>query len=106
MPRRKAPRNTFWRGDVLWGRTKLKGRDIKWSLRTDDPAIASTRVSSERARLIAASYYGDDRKLFDMVAAEWADHHITHEVSRRTAQRYAVSLGQLKPWVEGRYLDE
>jgi hypothetical protein len=40
---RFAPRGTYWRGDVLWGRRKTKGRDIRWSLHTDDPKVAATR---------------------------------------------------------------
>lgn len=107
MPKqRKAPKNTFWRGGVLWGRVKVKGRDSKWSLRTSDPVIAAERVKAERKRQIAAAYYGDDRKLCEDVMLAWAEHHIAHTVSPNTAKRYAVSLGMLKPYLEGRYLDE
>lgn len=107
MPqRRSSPKNCFWRGGTLWGRVKIKGRDHKWSLRTDDPKAARARIEAERKRLIAAVYYGDDRKLFDDVAASWAEHHIAHAVAPTTAARYAVSLGQIRPWVEGKYLDE
>ena len=43
MRRRKAPKGTFWRGPVLWGRIQADGGDIRWSLRTDDPAVALAR---------------------------------------------------------------
>jgi integrase/recombinase XerD len=43
MPKRKAPKGTFWRGSLLWGRIQTGGRDVKWSLRTDDPEIAKRR---------------------------------------------------------------
>lgn len=71
MSKRKAPKGTFWRGPVLWGRIQIGGRDVKWSLRTDDPAIAARRFKEER----------------------------------KTAARYAVSLGQLQPFLDGLYLD-
>ena len=104
--RRKAPPNTFWRGALLWGRTKIKGRDIKWSLRTDDPDIARLRVKAERDRQVAGAYYGDDRKRFDEVLAAWAERHIAHHVAANTAKRYAGSLGQLGPFLEDLFLDE
>jgi len=46
MSKRKAPPGCFWRGDTLWGRIQVRGRDIKFSLRTNDPAIAQRRTSS------------------------------------------------------------
>jgi site-specific recombinase XerD len=104
--RRKAPKNTFWRAAVLWGRIKVKGRDIKWSLRTNDPNVAAVRVQAERERQIAAAYYGDDRKSCQDVMQAWAEHHIPHHVSPNTVKRYLVSLGQLQPPLEGRYIDE
>jgi integrase/recombinase XerD len=104
--RRKAPKNTFWRAAVLWGRIKVKGRDIKWSLRTNDPYVAAARVQAERERQIAAAYYRDDRKSCQDVMQAWAEHHIPHHVSPNTAKRYLVSLGQLQPHLEGRHIDE
>jgi integrase/recombinase XerD len=103
---RKLPPNMFWRGAVIWGRIKIKGHDIKWSLRTRDSEIAKVRVEAERARQIAAVYYGDDRKTCEDVVEAWADHHISHHVRPNTAKRYAVSIGQIGPFLEGRYLDE
>lgn len=106
MRKRKTPTNTFWRGDTLWGRIKIKGRDHKWSLRTSDPDVAAARSKAERERLVAAAHYGDDRKLCEDVVLNWAKHHISHHVAESTAIRYAVSLKQLEPWLGGKYLDE
>lgn len=104
--RRKAPPNTFWRGATLWGRTKIQGRDRKWSLRTDDPEIAKLRVEAERERQVAIAYYGDDRKRFDEVMNTWAESHIPHHVAPATAKRYAVSLGQMQRLLADLFLDE
>lgn len=105
MSKRKAPKGCFWRGATLWGRFQIKGRDIKWSLRTDDIETAKRRYKAERDRQIAASHYGDHRRMFQDVVAEWGE-QIGRNVSPRTAARYATSLGQLQPDLEGLYLDE
>lgn len=106
MRKRKAPANTYWRGETLWGRVKIKGELVRWSLRTGDVDVARARVEAERERLIAAAHYGDDRPTYDDVFSEWGSRHIIHEVGPLTARRYAVSLKQLKPMLTGLYLDE
>jgi len=105
MPKRKAPKGTFWRGPVLWGRIQAEGGDIRWSLRTDDPVVALARRTKERDRQIAVSKFGDERKTFAEVLEAWGT-HVTRNVAPRTAQRYAVSLGKLEPFLDGLYLDE
>jgi integrase/recombinase XerD len=106
VSKRRAPRFTFWRGPVLWGRIKIKGRVQKWSLRTGDPAVAKVRVEADRKQLLAASYYGDDRQSYEAVVTSWAERYITHQVSPKTAARYATSLKQLEPWLLPLYFDE
>jgi integrase/recombinase XerD len=105
MPKRKAPKGTFWRGDVLWGRAEIRGKDVKWSLRTDDPAVAKARRKTERDRALAAAYYGEGRRVFADVLEAW-EPYIARQVSPTTAARYAVSLGQLQLFLDGLYLDE
>jgi integrase/recombinase XerD len=105
MSKRKAPKGCFWRGATLWGRVEVKGRDIKWSLRTDDPEIAKRRRKAERDRQLAAAYFGDHRRMFQDVMAEW-EAMVRRNVSPRTAARYGTSLGQLAPYLAGCYLDE
>lgn len=105
MSKRKAPKGCFWRGSTLWGRIQVKGRDIKWSLRTDDPETAKRRHKTERDRQVAAAHYGDHRRMFADVVGEWGE-QIARNVSPRTAARYATSLKQLQGDLEGLYLDE
>lgn len=105
MSKRKAPKGCFWRGNTLWGRVQVKGGDIKWSLRTDDPEIAKRRHKVERDRQVAASHYGDHRRMFTDVMAEWGE-QLGRQVGARTAARYATSLKQLQPFLDGVYLDE
>jgi integrase/recombinase XerD len=104
MPKRKAPKGTFWRGPVLWGRVEIRGKDV-WSLHTDDPAVAKARRKLEKDRAVAAAYYGEGRRAFASVLEAW-EPHITRQVAPNTAARYAVSMGQLQPFLDGLYLDE
>lgn len=105
MSKRKAPKGCFWRGATLWGRIQVKGRDIKWSLRTDDSEVAKRRRKVERERQVAAAHFGDHRRMFQDVLAEWGD-QIGRNVSPKTVIRYSDSLGKLAPYLEGVYLDE
>lgn len=105
--RRKAAKNTFWRDGVLWGRVKIKGRDRKWSLRTDDPDVASQRVAAERERIVAALHYGDARQTFEEAMIGWADRYLPErEVGGEARKRYLVSLGQMEANLQGVYVDE
>jgi integrase/recombinase XerD len=102
---RKAPKGCFWRDGVLWGRAKVKGRDRKWSLRTDDPKLAKERRAAGKARLVAHLHYGDARFTFDEALAQWAP-WVKRQVGEATAERYAVSLDQLAVHLSGLFLDE
>jgi excisionase family DNA binding protein len=52
-PRRrpKAPTGCYWRGPVLWGAVKVRGRKFAWSLHTADPETAALRREA-RARTL------------------------------------------------------
>jgi len=104
--RRKAPPNTEWHGDILYGRKRINGKLRRWSLRTGDVEIGRERVKEEIARLTAQTYYGDDRVRWEDAVASWAENHIMHEVGPLTAKRYAVSLRQLEPFALGKFVDE
>ena len=104
--RRKAPPNTEWHGNVLYGRKAIAGKLRRWSLRTGDVEVARLRVTQDIEEMTAAAFYGDNRiRYMDMVAS-WAEKFITHEVGPRTARRYAVSLRQLEPVLIDLYLDQ
>lgn len=100
----KAPAGCYWRGNVLWGRIKVRGRTVRWSLETDNPAIAKTRREAGKQRLIAARHGEVDRS-FEEVFAAW-DRQIETTISPGAADRYRCSLEQIAPWLEGRTEDE
>ncbi len=105
MARRKAPKGCFWRDGVLYGRIQAGGRDIKWSLRTDDPDVARARRAAERQRQIAIERYGDHRHTFEEALEAWG-RFVEDQISQRTLSRYLTSLAILQPHLDGLYLDE
>jgi integrase/recombinase XerD len=104
MPKRKAPPGCYWRGKILWGEVKIKGQRIRWSLGTDDPAVAKARRQAGKERALA-DVHGDARRTFEEVFTAW-EVQLTRSVGPKTARRYFVSLKQLAPWLEGRDLTE
>jgi integrase/recombinase XerD len=98
----KAPRGCFWRGDTLFGRTRIKGRLVRWSLQTSDPRVAAKRWKAGKDRAIA-DVHGDAKRGFVEVMELWAA-EIKKRVSRNTAKRYACSLDQMMPWLDGKSL--
>jgi integrase/recombinase XerD len=99
----KAPAGCFWRRHTLYGRTRIKGRLAVWSLRTDNPKIAAERRKAGKERMIADALYGDAARTFVEVLGLWAK-WIEREVNENTAKRYACSLEQLQPWLDGKML--
>lgn len=96
MPKkREAPTNCYWRGETLWGRLRVAGREVRWSLRTRDAATALRRIEARRRELDAELHYGEVRQTYEAVYVAWAA-HIAHQVGPRTAARYAVSLKQIE----------
>lgn len=104
--RRKAPKNTEWRGDTLHGRIRIAGKLRRWSLRTGDVELAKALVAEDIARLKAAAFHPGTRVRYRDLAAAWAERHILHEVGPRTARRYAVSLKQLEAFLLDLFADE
>lgn len=105
----KAPAGCYWRNKktkpILWGRIKIAGEDRRWSLRTDNVAVARRRRQAERERLIGAAHFGERRYSYRDVFVEWGE-HIVHEVAPETAKRYGVSLKQLEPDLIEAFVDE
>jgi integrase/recombinase XerD len=103
----KAPAGCFWKGDVLYGRVKVKGRSIKWSLRTGDVKLAKRRREEEKERLIGKVYYGenDDATTFEAVLGKWGT-ALVKSGSSETHKRYFCSIEQIKSWLIGKTMDQ
>jgi integrase/recombinase XerD len=103
--KRNAPTGCYWRNGVLWGRTKIKGQEYRWSLHTDNTKIARERRKAFKDKLVAVTHHGDARFTFGEVVADWSP-WIEKQVGARTAQRYATSLKVLTPLLDGKFLDQ
>ena len=100
MAKRKAPAGCYWRGNTLRGEVKVHGRRRRWSLDTDDPAVAKARRQAGKERAVADSS-GDARRSFEEVFKRGTLQFL-RTVSAKTAKRYLCSLAQLAPWLDGR----
>ena len=106
MPSRpKAPKHTYWRGDKLWSRFTVAGREHRESLRTDDPKTARARVAKMIEKATGAARYGEDRRSWLAAKLEWQKHISTH-VGPATGIRYDCSIRQIEGWFKHLYVDE
>lgn len=87
-----APKYTYWRGETLWARFTVDGREIRESLRTGSPKVAARRVREMRDKAIGRAKFAETGRLWDDAVAAWAEHIRHHVGSPRTAKRYADSL--------------
>jgi integrase/recombinase XerD len=101
---RKAPAGCYWRGNTLWGRVTIGGREFRRSLETDDARTAKSRRATFKAAIISIKH-GDARLSFAQVLEEWKD-WIPRQVGPGTVGTYANAIAQLAPFVAGKYLDE
>ncbi|WP_336800361.1 tyrosine-type recombinase/integrase [Kaistia sp. MMO-174] len=94
-----APKHTYWRGDTLWARFTIAGREFRESLRTGSPKVAEKRVNEMKAKAIGSTLFAENPMLWDDAVYEWTNFISRHVGSPRTAKRYADSL-----IIAGRYL--
>lgn len=104
MPKGKRA-NIYQRGATWWARCSVAGVEHRHSLRTSDERIAQRRAQEWRERLIAQAHFGERRPTWEEAFIAWSK-HIAHNVAPKTAQRYAVSLGQIEPFVRGLFVDQ
>lgn len=104
MPKGKRP-NIYRRGETWWARVTVAGVERRSSLRTGDERVAERRAKEWRERLIAEAHFGENRPRWEEAFVKWSAHISTH-VGPKTAQRYAVSLGQIDRHLAGLYLDQ
>src|SRR5258708_40344861 len=103
MAKRKAPPGCYWRVNALWARTQIRGREIRWSLHTSDPALARTKYQAGRERLIGDAYHGGSPRSFVEAMEGWS-RWIERRARPKTVQRYACSLDQIRPFIDGKRL--
>lgn len=91
--------NLFQRGDIWWLRATVNGVELRESLRTRDVKAARKIRDKKLEQHRAVAYHGAVSWL-DAVS-QWAEHALG-VIGPKTAKRYAVSLKQCRPWLEGK----
>jgi integrase/recombinase XerD len=101
VPVEKLPKGIYRRGDILWARFKIKGVEYRESLRTRSVSLAEKRMKAVRQEIENRVFYGAaDAVLWQQAVVAW-DSWIKRQGKREgTINRYLVSLGQLRPWLD------
>ena len=71
MSKPDLPKGLYWRGDVIWGRTSIRGKDVRGSLETSSVRTAKAKFKEwkrkQRSRLLGVEenlFYEDLLKLY------------------------------------------
>lgn len=94
MPGRLPP-NCYRRGDVIWGRLVVAGREHRASLRTADPKEAGHRLRAWRLRIERRALGADDPRSFQAAVVRWAAEVLPGAVKPQVARRYLTSIAAL-----------
>ncbi|TGD98065.1 tyrosine-type recombinase/integrase [Methylobacterium nonmethylotrophicum] len=103
--KKQAPEGCYWRGEVLWARFVVGGKEYRFSLKTGDPGVARNRAAAEHAKIVAAHSYGEDRKLWADAVTAWGQYMVA-QVGSRTFDRYTNSLDTIDDHLAGLHVDE
>lgn len=98
---KRAPKWCYWRGEILWCRIVVDGKEVRESLRTGSIELARKRAEEARARLIGAMLYGEEVKFWEDAVAGWAT-TISDAVAPRTALRYEQSVRSVSKYFAGK----
>lgn len=100
-----SERNLYQREGIWWLRAKVRGIRCRESLRTGDLKIARRRRDERLEELKSARFFGERPRTWFEAVAEWA-HQAEDQLSATTRKRYAVSLDQIRPWLEPFNIDQ
>jgi integrase/recombinase XerD len=98
-------KNLYTREGVFWLRAKVRGVEYRESLRTSDLKTARRRRDKRIDEIKAARYRGERKRPWLEAVAEWAA-HAQDQIAPTTAKRYAVSLEQVRPYLDKLNIDE
>jgi integrase/recombinase XerD len=91
----KLPDNCYLRGDTIWGRITIAGREYRSSLRTSDPREAKERVKAWITKLERQSLGMDAGHRFKDAVIRWNQEVLPESVKPSVARRYLTSIAAL-----------
>lgn len=97
----QLPDNTFLRGDTIWARIQINGREIRRSLRTSSPKIAKGRVEkllkdAEEIRADPLKAEAEQRRTWEEAVERWMKIDFPR-LRPATRRRYEASIRMLDP---------
>lgn len=96
-------KNIYRRNGICWARFKVGGVEYRESLRTRSEAVAERRLKARREAIQNHVIYGESTPTSWMEAVVgWLPWITRTGAKPATIKRYGVSLGQLRPWLDGR----
>lgn len=94
-PSTKLPDNCYRRGNTIWGRITIAGREYRSSLRTADPREAKDRVKAWVTKLERQALGMDAGYRFKDAVIRWATEVLPSSVKPSVARRYLTSIAAL-----------
>jgi integrase/recombinase XerD len=104
----KLPKGMYWRGEIIWARFKVRGVEYRESLRTRAVKAAERALKARKQEIIDRAYFGaTDPISWKAAVVSWTTLGAKAiGIKPTTYQRYVVSLGQLRPWLDHKDVHE
>jgi integrase len=93
----KLPQNCYLRGDTIWGRLTVDGREHRRSLRTSDPREAKVRLAAWRKKVERQAFDIEGGHSFREAVIRWSKEVLPEAVKPSVARRYLTSVVALDP---------
>lgn len=91
----RLPANCYRRGDTIWARLTVAGREHRSSLRTTDPKEAAVRIRLWRQQIERASFGGEATPTWKAAVVRWSTEVLPRAVKPQVARRYLTSVAML-----------
>jgi integrase len=94
MQAKRKNRNLYRRGEIWWGRVKVKGNEYRGSLRTSIRAEAEGKLAAWRKEVMRRSSEAATGRgvTFEEACVRWVTEVLPHSVKPSVVRRYSVSI--------------
>ncbi|MGB1214624.1 MAG: tyrosine-type recombinase/integrase [Pikeienuella sp.] len=97
--------NLYQRNDIWWCKFKVRGKQVRRTLRTSSIVEARKRRDELKAQFQQYRFDGSERHTWKEAVIEWAK-HAPSSLKPRSIERYKMSLIVLRPFLDSLYVDE
>jgi integrase/recombinase XerD len=103
---RDVPKNLYTRNGVYWARFKVRGVEYRESLRTRSERVAAKRLIARMEEVADQAVFGIAGPVSWPDAVVSWNEGIGDSLGDKTFKRYAVSLRQLRGWLDDKAIHE